>query len=155
MSPRTRVRALDIRRNERVDSGASEEQTLKGRYFEADCLATDAIGHFVRITGAEVMGVAQVTKVDVTVSGQYPACGVIVEKPTSTRCLVVTHGEITVSPATLTPGKVYWIGLDAKLSAALPTPAPLGIAAAQAVGSAIAAGRFLVNPNMMPIIRRG
>lgn len=149
---RTRVRSLDVRRNERVDSIASEDQTLKGRYFEADCLAGVVVGDFVRVA-ASLSGVPQVAKVDITVRGQYPALGVIVEKSSSTKCLVVASGEIITSG--LTPGATYWVGLDSRLSATPPVPTIGGIAACQVVGHALTPTQIVIAPNLTPIIRTG
>jgi hypothetical protein len=79
----------------------------------------------------------------------------IVEKATTTRCLVQVLGEIAVSPAILVPGRPYFIGLDSLLTNIPPAPAPGTRAAVQAVGTAIDDGRLLLNVHPQLFLRAG
>jgi hypothetical protein len=153
--PRTLVRFSQVRRTEKVDSTADEALMALGRYFQADCLALDVVGMFVYVTGSAVLGIPQVTKVDIQTYGKYPAVGMIVEKPTATRCLVQAFGEIAVLPAALIPGRPYFVGLDSLLTNIPPAPAPGTRAAIQAVGTAIDDGRLLLNVHPMLFLRSG
>ena len=147
---RTLIRFSQVRRTERVDSPADEAQMALGRYFQADCQATDDVGVFVYVTGPAVSGVPQVTKADIQTPGKFPAVGIIVEKSSSTRCLVQVRGEIEVSPAALVPGQPYFVGLDSVITNIPPDPAPGIVAAIQSIGTAIDTGRLLLNvhPNL-------
>lgn len=152
---RTLVRYEQLRRTEPVGAEPLDDGKLaKGRYFLADCLLTDVIGHCVYVTGAAILGFPQVTKTNIKTIGLVkPALGIIVEKSAATRCLVMTFGEAEVSPATLTPGQPYWVGDDGKITDVLPVPDPGGKIACQIIGSAIDVGRLLINPERRPTIR--
>lgn len=152
---RTLLRYSQIRRTDRVDSPSDDSSFLGGRYFQADCLASDVIGHFVYVTGPSVSSVPQVNKVDIRVQGRFPAVGMILEKSSFTRCLVVVFGEVAVSPAVLVPGKTYWIGLDGKLTATFPAAGVGECVATQVLGYAIDTGRLLINPERRPTILVG
>jgi hypothetical protein len=147
------LRYSQLRRAEPVDAPSNDDSLARGRYFQADCLAGDVVGAFVYITGASIATIPQVTTVDIKVSGKYPAVGMILEKSTSTRCLVIVFGEVVVSPATLTPGKHYWIGTSGLLSATLPAPGVGERVATQLAGYAIDAGRLLISPERRVTIR--
>lgn len=153
--PRTLVRFSQVRRTEKVDSTADEALMALGRYFQADCLASDVVGMFVYVTGSAVLGIPQVTKVDIQIFGKYPAVGMIIEKSTATRCLVQVFGEIAVSPAALVPGRPYFVGLDGTLTNIPPAPAPGTRAAIQAIGTAIDDGRLLLNVHPMLFLKSG
>jgi hypothetical protein len=132
---RTRIRSLDIRRGERVASPYSEEHTFKGRYFEADCLTTDSVGDFVRITGDPVSGIYQVSKVSIDTPTHMPAIGVITAKTTLTRCFIQTQG-IYVVPG-LISGLRYWISTSSQLTSMMPSPTPGNTLLAQVAGQSI------------------
>lgn len=121
-----------------------------GRYFRANCLSSDAVGVFVYISGPAVGSIPQVTQVDITVSGKFPAAGIIVEKSDPTTCLVQVRGEVEVSPAALVPGKPYFVGLDGVITNLPPAPLPGVTAAIQSIGIAIDTGRLHLNvhPNL-------
>lgn len=156
MPPRVLIRHKDLRQHtpNTPARAFSEEDSLRGRYFEADCIATDTVGDFVYITGAPVGGFFQVKKVDITDAGHLPTAGVIVEKTTTTRCFVVRFGLIDVSSfpsaPTLTPQSKYWIGFDGRLRDSLPTPVS-GTAVAQLVGHALSTTELLLLEGTQPI----
>lgn len=153
--PRTLLRFSQVRRTERVDSPADEGQMALGRYFQADCLSSDAVGTFVYPAGLAVAGVPQVTKVDLLTMGKFPAIGMIVEKSSATRCLVQARGEVEVSPAVLIPGHSYFIGLDGLLSDGPPVPGSGTRAAIQCVALAFDVGRLLLNVHPTVFLRSG
>jgi len=129
------------------------ELTL-GRSFYADCLVTDVVGASVIITGPPVLSIFQVTTVDIKTTGLTKvAIGILTEKLTPTRCVVTLYGEVDVSPATLVPGKVCWVGVTGQPTTSLPVPDPGGKIACHAIGTALAVGRMLVNPERRPTIR--
>lgn len=115
-----------------------------GSSFPADCQATDAVGEFVYVTSAAIMGIPQVSKCDITVAGKFPAIGLIVDKPSATTCIVQVLGEATISPATLVPGKAHFVGFDAKPTAVPPVPG-VGFSAIQPVGTALDTGILWLN----------
>lgn len=154
--PRTLVRYEQIRRTEPTNTDPLDDgKFAKGRYFQADCLVTDVIGEFVYITGPAVAGVPQVTKVDIQTFGKYPSTGMIIEKSTTTRCMIIVFGEVEVSPSVLIPGRPYFIGLDGMFTNIPPLPAPGTRAAIQAVGTAIDTGRLLLNVHPQLFLRSG
>lgn len=124
------------------------EDLSRGQIFPADCLPTDSPGACVRITGPYVLGVAQVTTCDISVSGGYPAVGVIQYKTSTTRCFVRASGPIT-GYITLSPGKTYFVGFDGFPTLAPLDPSPTPFAVVQAIGVALDATTLLlsVTPN--------
>jgi len=151
--PRPLLRFDSIRELDTFDSVSDEEQFARGRYFQADCLATDALGHFVYVTGDLIAGVRQVTKVDITDRATMPAIGLLVRKPTATTCLVQIFGEILASG--LTPPARYYVGADSKITDTPPLPGVGAEAVIQVVGAALDSGTFLVSPQLLPVVRKG
>ena len=156
MAPVTRIRHKDIRIVAPQTPGIDkdEEKFAEGRYFEADCLASDAVTDFVYITGDTVGGFYQVTKVDPYVPATMPAVGYIAEKSTATRCFVQTLGVIEVAGG-LTPGGRYWIGADSRLDAAFPPRLSGQIVVAQVVGVALSSTDLLLRPEFQAHKLRG
>lgn len=157
MPPRSYIRHRDLRivtddvASKDIDK--SEQAFARGRYYEADCSVTDAVGDFVYITGNPVAGLFQVTKVDITDPTHLPTSGIIVEKTTTTRCFVVRFGLVDVSSfpsaPTLTPQARYWIGFDGRLTGSLPIPVS-GVGMAQMVGHAISSTELLLLEGTQP-----
>jgi hypothetical protein len=125
------------------DFMAQYVSTLKelsnGRLFFANCLTSDTEGQLVRIASADILGVANVTKVSPEYVSTMPTIGMLVEKISTTTCIVQTSGYVKVIalPA-LVAGKRYFVGLNS-----LPSqyPADLGssltgIAIVQVIGVA-------------------
>jgi len=116
----------------------------------ADCLAGDAVGNAVAVTGPPVAGVKQVATVDV--GAGTSALGVIVDKPTATRCVVQTSGEVG-GYSGLTPGQVYWV---ASTGAPGAPPAPsVGkpVVYLQALGVAVSADTLYLRPDTSMVVR--
>lgn len=152
---RTLVRSRDIRADlpQTPATSQTEESLLKGRYFEADCLATDAVGNMVRITGPSVLGFRQVTKVDVTDRTKMPAVGLIVSKSTITRCFVQTLGEVPL--AGIVAGARYYVGAAGSPASLIPSPAPAAEAIVQVIGVGVDTGVLLLAPSFQMTVRKG
>jgi hypothetical protein len=133
----------------------SLEDLTAGSRFAADCLATDVIGDFVYVTGPAVVGVPQVTKVDIKMAGRFPAVGMIIDKTSITSCTVLVRGEVEVTPAILTPGRTYWIGDTAQLTDVLPLAGSGERVATQAIGYAIDTGRLVLSVHPTVTVRTG
>lgn len=153
MAPRSFIRYSQLRRTDRVDVNASDAPYALGRYFEADCLSSDDVDDCVYVTGPDVGGVAQVSKVDPRNISTMPMVGIIVEKSTTTKCLVQTFGEVHLSQI-LVPGKRYFVGTSGTPDVNIPTALVGGVAAVQPIGTALDEDRLLLLPNMNMIIRR-
>ncbi len=120
--------------------------------FQADCPVAVVVGNWVYITGPAVLTIPQVDTVDIKTTGKYPAIGMVVEKSTPTRCLVIVGGEVAFLPATLIPGARYWVGTDGNLTATLPLAGVGERVATQVIGYALDADRLLIHPERRPII---
>lgn len=153
MSPRTLLRYDQIRRIERVDSPADDSQFAKGRYFRANCQPADALNNCVRITGI-TLGTPDVTTVDVFDKTKMPAVGIIVEKTTTTDCLVQVVGLVETLSGVII-GKRYFIDGAGFPTASMPTPSLGGIACVQTLGVGYDSDILLLEPNYNLMIRTG
>lgn len=134
---------------------SSLEDLSRARAFYADCLSSDVVGTAAYVTGPSVLGFPQVTACDVTTPGKYPAIGIITAKVSSTRCLIQAVGEVASFPSPLTPGKTYFVGLDA-FPTETPPAAPLGgRVAIQTLGIALDDTRMLLSVTPVRFIRSG
>lgn len=116
--------------------------------FEADCLSGDALGDIVYRSSATA-----VEKCDISNASKMPAIGIIVEKPSSTRCKVRTLGTANVYTA-LNIGKAFFVGSDARPSLTRPTPGIGQLAYLQGIGKSSNATTVIVSPdNYMTVIR--
>lgn len=140
---KTLLRYSRMRRTE-PQTGADDSLFAKGRAYEADCLAGDAIGNFVYVTGPEVSGLPQVSTVDVTDASKVPAVGVIVEKSTATRCVVQVIGETSIF--TTVPGDRYFISTSGTATNVPPTPSGSDLYQ-QLVGVGLESSRLLLSFN--------
>lgn len=105
----------------------------------AYCLAGDAVGDLVYVSGVPVGGVMQVAKADPNAAGKHPATGVIIQKLTSTTCILQCHCITPDLYGGLTIGKLYWLG-----PAGTPVLTPVA-AAPQAIGVSISASAISLN----------
>lgn len=133
----------------------SLNELTRAHSFYADCLATDAVGMAAYVTGPAVLGIPQVTKVDITSPGNYPAVGIIAQKLSATRCVVQVVGELSLSPTILLPEKTYFVGLDSRPTPTPPTAPVGGRASIQAVGVAIDTDRLFLTVTPTRFIRAG
>lgn len=138
--PKTLVRYNQVRRLGTPGVQESDTAYAEGRYFEANCLAGDAINQFVYVV-SNTLSVPDVTKVDPLVPATMPAVGVIVQKPTPTTCLVQVSGQIT-SFSPVVAGAWYYIN-----STAFPVAGPPAFPALQQViGVGLDTARLLLRP---------
>jgi hypothetical protein len=106
-----------------LDSSGSETNLTAGSsVMQGDCLATDAVGDFVYITGNKVGTRIQVTKADITNGAKMPAFGVIIDKPTSDTCTVQWTGEVSGVFSGLTAGSVHFLSDTGVPVPTLPAP---------------------------------
>ena len=140
------IRYSQIRRTE-PDTGADDLKFQRGRYFEADCLAGDVIGNWVKKTG-EVAGVPQVTTVSIITEPYKPALGPIVEKSAPTKCVVQVHGETDLFAFAATDDRVF-ISTTGTATAVEPVPAPASFVIIQIVGMALGLDRLLLLPTLI------
>jgi len=87
-----------------------------------NCLLGDAVGDPVRVTGPEIGGLWQVTKVAITAYSQIPAIGIIVAKINPTTAIVQVQGEVKGVYTGLTPGRVYYLDIASAPTLTPPTP---------------------------------
>lgn len=137
--------------------GSTIRVLTKGQAFlQANCLASDAVGDGVYITGPKVGALYQVAKVDVTDGSKMPARGIIVTKQTSTRCTVQTSGVTKKGIITgLTPNETYVLGGSSTLVDTPPVP---GIGASvyiQHMGQAISSDEFDIELDTLVVKRNG
>jgi len=103
-------------------SGRETNLTAASSVLSGDCQTTDAIGDFVYVTGNKVSGKIQVTKADITNGSKMPAFGVIVDKPTTTTCIVQWAGEVVGLFTGLSAGRVHFLDDSGVPAPTLPTP---------------------------------
>lgn len=109
--------------------------------FPANCQSADDVGDCVYVSGDVIAGTIQVAKVDIADTTKMPSIGIITSKSGSTSCIVAFFGSVDLSPAV--PGKIYFVGADAKPTATRPA----GPALIQVVGVALDTARLLLNPS--------
>jgi hypothetical protein len=122
-----------------------------GRMMYANCLTSDIVGNLVRISGSDIGEVATVTKVDPSDNTKMPVIGMLIEKPTTTTCIIQTSGYIKlVSLGPLTVGKRYFVGLDGNVSMLPPLAisSPSNYAMIQIVGVARASTVLELNVDL-------
>jgi len=113
--------------------------------FDADCPASIVVGDWVYSSGDIVAGVYQVAKADIADFDKLPAIGVVIEKPTTTTCVVKWEGYVDVF-AGLSAHRVYYLQQDGTINV---TPPPGGAGYhVQRVGVALDANVLLVTPNL-------
>ena len=74
-----------------------------------------AEGEFVYFTGSNA-----VDQADSSVPAETPAIGLIVNKPTTTSCLLLHEGEPAIF-SSLTPGSIYYLSTVGTITATAPT----------------------------------
>jgi hypothetical protein len=113
-------------------------------FSHAICQPSDAVGDFVRISGSVVGQSYVVTKADPSNHLMMPAVGTVIQKITSTSCLIQKQGlcGFTGLPA-LDVGRLVFVGLDGKPTTTPPAAVDSisGTAVVQAVGVAAAADK--------------
>jgi hypothetical protein len=112
----------------------------------ANCLASDAAGDIVRITAAKTANLFNVTRIDISVSGDPPAVGLIVKKYTTTTCLVQFHGPYRGVLSGLVPGTAYSVGTDGRVASVGDLNYPGSTQVNQQIGVATSSDELLVHP---------
>jgi len=130
----------------RVDKRDDDFKFALGDYFPAVCPASVALGQFVYFTA--VGATPPVAVADPLNPAKMPAAGQVVEKASSTTCVVLVRG-LSTEPAAFVydvapPTNVYFIGLDG-----FPTNDAASLRAAgarlQVVGQGFPSGGLLLN----------
>jgi len=123
---------------------------------DADCDASNAVGDCVYPTGTRVSGKLQVALADPRDATKSPAFGVIVEKLTSTTCVVRTRGELDGVYSGLSIGAMVWLDLNGLLTQNNATIVALsgGEVIVQSMGIATDVDLVQLRPEM-PMVRIG
>ena len=95
--------------------------------FLAMCTVSEAVDEFVFMNGND-----DVRKVDIDYPSNMPAVGVIINKPTSTTCIVQRNGELPLTG--LVAGSPFFIGTNSKVTTPRPPDPPSGKRVIQFVG---------------------
>jgi hypothetical protein len=111
----------------------------------ADCQASDAVKDVVRVSADAVLGVYQVTKIDITALPTEIVVGVIISKATATRCIVQVGGQVAGIYTGLTPGRTMFVGDDSKLTHTVPTHPATGVKSVYHAAMALAGDVLLLN----------
>lgn len=105
---------------------ASSNQGAAQQLIAALCLATDAVGDVVYISGSKIGDYYQVTKVNIDALTTMPGLGVIIGKNAPTQCQVQTAGIVSGVYTGLTPNKCLFVDDTGRLSETVtphkPTP---------------------------------
>lgn len=112
----------------------------------ANCLASDAVEDLVYITGPDVAGILQVTKIDIDDGAKMPAAGVIVAKATPTSCTVRFQGEFDLAVSAFTPGSPVFASASGILSTTPPTRPGVGSRFIQRLGVALTGTKLVIMP---------
>jgi hypothetical protein len=126
----------------------ADPQPSDSNIFKALCFSTDLVGDAVYIMGDRVNGSFQVTKVDIDEANviKAVACGVIIQKLTSTTCNVQTGGRILGLYTGLTPGLSLFVQTDSRLGHTPPVEPLAGTRVVQPLAYALAADVLLIRP---------
>jgi len=132
---------------------ASPNQGAAQQFVAALCLATDAEGDVVRIRGNVVGDRYQVTKVNIDSIPTLPGIGIIIQKTTSTECVVQTYGIVRDVYTGLTFHKRLFVGTTGRLIEGPPPRPTGGFRGVQAMGVVLSATELLLDVES-PIILR-
>ena len=128
-----------------------KDLSASGRFY-ANCYASDAVGDAVYVVGDKVGDLYQVAKVDITDRNKMPAVGVIVDKLTSTECVVQVSGIWEGAFTGLTPNVPLFAGSSGQLVEARPPNPALGIQAIQSVARALSSTDVHISVTMPTIL---
>ena len=109
-------------------TGAAPPPSSSDKTFSANCLAGDAVGACVYVTGASVGGVPQVATCDPSNETKMPAVGIIVSKASATDATVQRFAiaDLSASAAVLVPASRAWVGFSGLPVTTAPTPGGSG-----------------------------
>jgi hypothetical protein len=114
----------------------------ESRLVQVVCLAGDAPGDCVYVTGPTIGQALQVARCDLSVWAKMPAVGVLVTKTSPTAGVVVLSG-IYRPAAAVTPNALLWVGA----AGGLVTVRPAAPAFLQTVGIALANNIVNIQPS--------
>lgn len=108
--------------------GGPPPPSSSDKTFSANCLAGDALGACVYVTGASVGGVPQVATCDPSDESKMPAIGIIVSKASATDATVQRFAiaDLTGSGVAFTPAARAFVGFTGLPVTTPPTPAGSG-----------------------------
>jgi hypothetical protein len=109
--------------------------------WTAACPPSIAVGDLVAVDGS-MPSATTVQLIDITSPLRMPAAGIVVSKPTSASCTVVSSGVVNAQD--LVPGAICFASRAGRVSFNPPT-ATTGPAFVQAVGVALSATQLLVS----------
>lgn len=109
-------------------TGAAPPPSSTDKTFSANCLAGDAVGACVYVTGASVGGVPQVATCDPSDETKMPAIGIIVSKASATDATVQRFAiaDLTGSGVTFVPAARAFVGFAGLPVTTPPTPGGSG-----------------------------
>jgi len=128
-----------------IEVGGSGTSSSGVSTFNGVCLATDAVGDFMYVSGTA----KNVAKVDITQYSKVPAVGCIINKPTTTTCVIQTSGIVEGIYTGFTPGKICVAGMNARPTSTAPTASVGGSLFIQTLGVALDTNALLVSPNVL------
>lgn len=117
----------------------------EGFELPANCQGTDQVGDMVYVSGDSIGGIIQVSKVDITDYSKMPGVGVIVSKSSSTQCVILRYGILSVLG--LIPGKTYFVDFNGAPTATRPVATGGQKVFVQVLGVAMDSSRMLFNPS--------
>lgn len=116
------------------------------------CSAAEQVGDFVCITGLE-SGKQVVRKANPFDYNYMPAVGVLISKISDTQCLVQWLGETPDIFSGLSPGEIYFLGADGRISEYPPVPTDRAVFV-QIVGIATAPTKIYVRTESSLVLRK-
>lgn len=114
-----------------------------GNKFTGVCPTDSTVGDLVYVSGP---GKA-VDLVDITDAAKIPTVGCIIEKASASVCTVQTHGLVSAIYSGLTPGRMYFAGVDSRPIEAPPVPG-VGVSRfLQIIGVALDPTTLILSPS--------
>ena len=120
--------------------------------FLANCQVSDDVGDMVYVSGDLMGSYYTVTKVDYESRTKMPAIGMLVMKLTDVTCVVQVGGEVRSLYTGLTPGRHCFVGINGRLTQAVPSTPGSGVRYSQPIAYAIASNTVLLGLHL-PTIR--
>ena len=112
--------------------------------FVADCASANIVGDIVRVSADAVGGVYQTSSLDINYGSVQLAFGIIIQKITSTRCIVQTGGEVVGVYTGLTPGGPLFINGSSRLTHTVPAHPAAGVRWSYFVAQALSSDALLL-----------
>jgi hypothetical protein len=110
--------------------------------FAAHCSSAEAVGNLVYVRGSNKV----VRNIDPTNVSKMLAVGCVISKSDSSHCDVQTSDLVAGVYSGLTPGRMYWAGLNSQPVLTKPAPPVGGLVLQQPIGFAIDVNILLMQP---------